>query len=115
MKRDMNLIRRLLLTIESKNQVIEKIIEDSDDIDGVKGAVLLFHIRLLIDAGFINGRILDTLCGGSVVTISRLTYQGCDFLDSIRDDTIWEKFKVNLKEKWPEIAVEGVSKIFKFL
>ncbi len=115
MRRDMNLIRRLLLTIESKNQVIEKFIEDSDDIDGVKGGDLLFHIALLIDAGFINGKIMDTLSGGSVVTISRLTYKGCDFLDSIRDDSIWEKIKVNLKEKWPEIAVEGVAQIFKFL
>ena len=82
-KRDMELIRLLLLEAESDTDVSEALKRYSD-------AQQVYHLALLKDAGYIDARILNDQEGfpdGAAVT--RLTWRGHEFLDLTRDDKVW--------------------------
>jgi hypothetical protein len=85
MKRDMDLIRRILLSTES---------EDLDSIQDVDGKTLAFHVALLEEAGLLKAYLsydgADLPVG---FVIRRITWSGYEFLESVRDKTIWEKAK----------------------
>jgi hypothetical protein len=48
-----------------------------------------YHLILLIEAGLIDGQ------PGShgMPTVSRLTWEGHEFLDAVRDESVWKKTK----------------------
>ncbi len=97
MKRDMDLVRNLLLTIESHqnltgNQLIQYGDQEDLGITDYSRDQVIYHIRMLIDESMIQG---EMVYGGPI--ISKLTWQGHDFLDSIRDPEIWQKTKDGVK------------------
>jgi hypothetical protein len=51
---------------------------------------LRFHIGLLEQAGFI--RVPARVVGGEAY-VSGLTWEGCEFLDAVRDPEVWKKTK----------------------
>ncbi|MCI4678960.1 DUF2513 domain-containing protein [Rhodoblastus acidophilus] len=94
MKRDMDLIREMLLNLESwpmERGAIVAIPPESPAFlaGGHSGHEIEYHLNLIKEAGFIN-------CPAEAMThlyFSGLTWQGHDFLDSIRDPEIWAKTK----------------------
>lgn len=84
MRRDWNLIRLLLLQIESgKAQV---------DLDKYTPEKQLYHSVLLIESGLAHGKIVPDETGEPIHTsIQRLTWSGHDFLDATRNESIWNK------------------------
>jgi hypothetical protein len=90
MKRDMDLIRTILQRVESD----ESITPAPFEIPGHAQEQVNYHIALLKDAGFIEATV-DGDNSGAVTSafIDRLTWQGHEFLDAARDDTIWHKAK----------------------
>lgn len=89
MKRDLSLIRDMLLRIEELTDT--KIALDLSDFADLHTdrAVLVFHTCLLIEARFIRGGIIAGK--PTDIRIDRLTFTGCDYLDSIRDNDVWHK------------------------
>jgi len=94
MKRDPELIRHILIHIE----------ETSDGLgckplvfEGYEENVVHYHCRLLSDSGFVRSSNLDTNYGLFCMP-QRLTMEGHDLLDTIRNDTLWNKFKELSKE-----------------
>jgi hypothetical protein len=51
---------------------------------------IAYHVDLLFEAGFVKG--LETL-DAPAPAISRLTWEGDEFLGSISDPSVWEKVK----------------------
>lgn len=92
MKRDFDLIRRILSRVE---ETPAGEITSGFVIEGASSAELGEHVRLLIEAGLVNGEVLRTR-GPYIVTIRNLTWKGYDFLDASRDDTIWKLAKEKL-------------------
>lgn len=97
MKRDMDLIRRILLKIEESDGS-----EMNDiDFDGVDALIVAFHFRLIDDAGFIlrdsavHSAVTQTT-GGSSIGWPELSWEGCEFINSIRDDSVWKSVKAKL-------------------
>lgn len=89
MKRDMDVIRHLLLWVES---------DQTHEIPStVSRQELAYHVQLLIDAGLVEAAVRWTSYRGSKVpddfVIQRLTWAGHDFLDAARNDTNWKKAK----------------------
>lgn len=104
MKRDLDLIRDLLLRVEALPPRGRMGGEDL-----VEGE----HARLLIESGYAEGWT-RTGADHSVIEwdIHRLTMQGHDFLDSIRNPVVFEKTKSRLAEVGGAAAlkvVEGVA------
>ena len=75
MKRDLDLIRRILLCVE-KN--------DPAELPDVDECILNEHIHLLLDAGFVEGIETEGDTGWSTA-VERLSWKGQKFLDAIRD------------------------------
>ncbi len=91
MKRDFDLVRKIILEIrELPANSLPVGLEYPDEYDQ---DVVNEHIRLLIEAGLIEGNIIDSLDGIFEVQVHRLTWNGQDFADSIQDETLWKKAK----------------------
>lgn len=89
MKRDWDLVRAILLTVEGLSPD-----ESLDDLSiaGFDGRVVDHHVALMIEAGLLHGESygsMDTAVSGH--TITGLTWAGHDFLDKARNDVLWRK------------------------
>jgi len=92
MKRDMDLIRAILLDIEE--QVAPEMSDLLPDLVSDEGRnKLADHLRLLIDdAGLVTGINASSASGMNWLDL-RLTWTGHEFLDTIRDPEIWKMTK----------------------
>ena len=90
MKRDMDLIRRVLLEIEESDEWLPGAItyEEVDD------ELVSYHVKLLYEAGLIDA--IDMSTNTLKWQARTLTWQGHEFLDSARDDTRWESAKATI-------------------
>lgn len=98
MKRDLDLIRQMLLLIEESKDVPPNSLDVDDFLDlNDKAAVIALHIGLLADAGFVEvekprrGDITDW-------SITRMTFVGYEYLDAVRNDRIWRNVKTKIGE-----------------
>lgn len=96
MKRDDDLVRAFLLAIEASEGPVSL---DRLDVPGAGRDEVVYHLKLLDDAGFIQARFLygdDTTLN---VFVSRLTWDGHEFLDAVRDDGVWDSAKSQVASK----------------
>lgn len=92
MKRDMDLIRLILLEIEnSEDEEIENL-----TIKGYSTKEILYNAKLLEQNNMIE------YCKEDIIGnyyIGSMTWDGNDFLDKVRDNSNWKKTKDVIKEK----------------
>ncbi len=89
MKRDLDLVRRILFRCETaaagealESKEFAALASDA--------ATLAEHIGMMADAGLI--KVIDTSSHeGEDYIIRRITWAGHEFLESVRDDTLWSK------------------------
>ncbi|AWP30754.1 DUF2513 domain-containing protein [Paenibacillus sp. Cedars] len=106
MKRNMDIVREVLLLTESlgpEGKHPEKVPYKSSWIDGVDDVDFYYHVKILEEAGFISTFQLDrdfdwdtNTAGPEKYYPVTLTWQGHEFLDSIRDNENWSKVKKTL-------------------
>jgi len=89
MRRDSDLIRAILLAIEKDDRCE---VLRLPDIDGYIDEAVHFHARLLVEKGFLKTFFPDRTGRQPWVCI-RLTWEGYDFLDAIRDPMAWRSVK----------------------
>lgn len=99
MKRDLDLIREILLYFESKEDV--EVVQDVEEmgIDGYDALSLKHHLVLMYDAGLLNAEAIRSRTDpGRTVDVLPffLTWEGHEFLDSIRDETRFNTIKRGL-------------------
>jgi hypothetical protein len=99
MKRDMDVVRNLLLRTEP-----------ADGSVSINDPVETYHVRIMLDGGLVDGRISEDVTSDAPrhSHIHNLTWAGHDFLDAARNDTVWR----SAKEK---ILKPGVSWTFELL
>ena len=110
MKRNFDLIRKLLLEIESKDDGSGRLPElefADNDYETIE------HLLLMQEAGLIDAQDASTL-GGRNLLVRRLTWQGHDFLGSVRDNAVWKKTKEGLNKvgSFTFDAVLGLAKAY---
>ena len=98
MKRDLDLIRDILLHVEDVTSFSEHIfgydlgLETSKSSDEIYG-----HVALLFDEDLIFGNLDETMGDGvGHLNIERLTNKGHDYLNFIRNPKIWSDTKAGL-------------------
>jgi len=99
MKLDQDVIRNLLLELESQkdnSSLNEKQLREFSDDKGVDWKQLIYTIQRLNEARYIDSRV--NYAGNDVysVSINNITYVGHQFLDNIRDKNVWEMTKKRL-------------------
>lgn len=91
MTRNFDLIRFILRAIESKPAGVPY--TNISAFAEYDPATVYAHFDLLIDAGFLKGRMAKTMKGLAGVHINELTWLGHDFLNASADDSLWKKAK----------------------
>lgn len=98
MKRDMDLIREILLAVDAADEppsFDDLISEDAPEADQKRYA---YHVRMLTDqAGFLSGIDVESFDGPGWLDLN-LTWRGHEFLDQIRDPEIWRKAKAGMEK-----------------
>ena len=87
MKRDMDLVRKILLAIEEEHDGHS--VAQVNKIEGYPDDQVHYHVRLLLAEGYIAGKATYAIRG--------LSWEGHDFLDAIRHPDVWNRVKRKLE------------------
>ena len=99
MRRDMDLIRDLLLKIEGGQKVFEILPDDAAEALGVQletpmsreeAERLEGHLNLLKNAGYIE---VEMRAGDGTIMVGDITWAGHDFIDAVREPKVWTETK----------------------
>ena len=111
MKRDMGLIREILLQVEARPSVNDW---GPVEIDGRSQEEISYHVKMLDDDGLLEALDMRTLGpDGFKYDPKFLTARGHDFLDSIRSPSVWGKVKQQLAVIGGSASLEVVKTIAK--
>lgn len=97
MKRDLDLIRQIMLTLEEKmeygkNFKSAQLIEVMQD-KTLSVEKLAYHLGLLVENDLIRAKEHKFSNDPTQYLINTITSTGQDFIDTIRQDTTWNKIK----------------------
>lgn len=109
MKRDMELVRKILFKIE---ETVDNFAEYNIEIEGYTKEQVAYHCALLNDSNFVYDYGSQPV-GGEIYSfgVGRLTWEGHEFLDKIRSDTVWNRTKEVITEKGLPMAIDVVKSI----
>lgn len=109
MKRDMELIRKILLAIEE--QYVDVALCGLS-IDGYGMKEVAYHCRYLNEAGLVSN-YTGRYGGNELIwfSVGSLTPEGHDLLDKIRDDSVWGETVSLAKGKGLPLIIETVKPI----
>lgn len=106
MKRNWDIIRKILIKIEESPTEYSEI--ESNSIEGVDSETAAYHMRLMIESGLVIGSCRNSIAAPRCY-ISRLTWDGHEFLDKIKRDTIWNKVKEQSMQRGIELSMEVIK------
>ena len=105
MKRDMDLVREILIAVEEGNLALDGLGYDQDRI--------YLHVELMKEHGLVEAAIVPDSDGVEhrvlVCSVERLTWKGHDFLDKARSKSIWEQAKKKCLERTGGLAIETLE------
>jgi hypothetical protein len=97
MKRDLQLIRKILLDIEEQ---APKQLIFGFTYEGKTTEEIMAHVELLEEAGYIEAIIATDAQGfPDRCVVKRLTWNGHEFLSNAKNDTVWKKVLQQAEEK----------------
>jgi hypothetical protein len=86
MKRDMDLIREILIEVE---KVPALVMWESRPLLGYNDEEVFAHIELAREAGLVEASLMSGACA----IIQRITNDGYDFLEASKQPTLWQQAK----------------------
>jgi hypothetical protein len=98
MKREMGLIRELLLKLEpmgSSHQVLTFTADDEElAVKGYKEEEIEYHLALIWEEGLVeSGSNSSGRMASGEFMFRRLTWKGHEFVDAVRDEEVWRQTK----------------------
>ena len=111
MQRDMELIRKILFTIEEK-YVDTWLSSNEIEIDGYDMKTIGYHCAILHDAGLV-ANYQGHYAGNELrfFGVGRLTWEGHELLDKIRSDTVWNRTKETITKKGIPFVLDAMKEI----
>lgn len=107
MQRDWDCIRAILLAVEALGDTQSAVQATSlPEYDAEK---LSHHIRMMMEAGLVVGKCSQGMSGPLSCWATRLTWEGHEFLDKIRSDTVWNKVKGFVREKGLSLSFDVIK------
>lgn len=109
MKKDMDLVRSILLKIEDEYRSTEIY---NLEINGYDMETVAYHCQMLYQEGLITN-YSSRYADNQIVffAVGSLTWEGNDFLDKIRDDSIWGKVKETITQKGLPVVIDTIKTI----
>ena len=99
MKRDMELVRKILLRIEGAQFGYRPDLK----IEGHCEPEIGYNLDLLVQAELVRGKVLWSVDKELFSTVDSLTWEGHEFLDTIRTESVWDRTKEFVKQKGQDI------------
>ena len=110
MKRNYDLVRAILLKVETEGDPDEPII-NSLSIDDYDQALTNEHVKLMIECGLLEGQCKFSTNNRILLTSIRgLTPRAYDFLDNIRNDSVWKKIQNHITSTVGSASLEVFEK-----
>jgi hypothetical protein len=108
MKRDLDLVRQLMLQIEALPAAPPVQYRMSE----IEDPVLLAHLEMLIEAGLVNGRISRSQgTRGDVISVSGLSWQGHEWIEMVRSQSLWNEVKSTVLDGGGVLTFELTSAV----
>lgn len=108
MKRNWDTVREILVMLEEKPD--PKVPIQTSAFPPERLEEISYHVRLVLEAGLAQGSMIrEFVPGPTKFAIFRLTWEGHEFLDSIRNDTLWNKVKGKLLEAGLNVTVDWIK------
>ncbi|MBO2650464.1 DUF2513 domain-containing protein [Shewanella algae] len=111
MKRDMELIRAIILKVQDDSFSIK--------MEGYTEDEVKYHTKMAIEAGLVEGKVQNNFSNRtnipSSVIAKDLTWSGHDLAESIASDTNWNKVKDYAKESGKILSIEVIKQSAKML
>lgn len=109
MKRDMDLVRKILLAMEANPQGF---FNEMPAIEGYSADRVGYHVYLMMQAGLVEGSDVTTMDSeGPEAIPSCLTWQGHEFLDACRNEGIWAKAKERLQSIGGDVPLDVLKTV----
>ena len=109
MKRDMDLVRLILLKIEEEyvSTAIYNLKVDTYDM-----ATVAYHCKIMHEAGLISDYKAQS-ADGEIYSfcVSSLSWEGNDYLDKVRDNSIWKKTKDAITHKGLPLIIDTIKTV----
>jgi len=110
MTRDWDVIREILIKLEDSTSPSS--ILQLSDFPSEQRKIISYHSELLIEAGLINGEMIKTMGRETPeFLITRLTWNGHEFLDTIKNDTVWTKTKKSFNKSGISMSFEIIKSV----
>lgn len=93
MKRDMELVAKLLLALEESEAGEMGLLFP----EGVDPKLIVDHLFIMSDAGLIEATDSSSSDGRDLL-VDRMTWAGHEFLDSIRKGDLWSQLRTKFKD-----------------
>lgn len=94
-KRDLDLVRSILIYVENADDEV-----DADDMATERWPIetVAYHVRLMAHHGLVDvSQDIRDMNGSTIeLTVAGITWDGQDYLDSIREPKVWDRVKRTL-------------------
>ena len=114
MKRDMDLVRNILLAIESEDKSLDDIRLNlaldklyKDDAQKPSYEIIVGHIEIMEEAELVSVKFIRSMNSHPAVSGLRMTWAGQEFLADARDEGVW----ANTKEKAGDASFGVVKQV----
>ncbi len=107
MKRDWELIRKILLALEELGSTQSYL--KPEDIEGYDAELVSYHIKLLMEAGLLEGTCTKSISAPLHCVAYRLTWDGHELLDQIRSRSVWNRVVEMARERGLDLSFEVVK------
>jgi hypothetical protein len=105
MKRDMDVVRKILLSLEETSSMSAPY---DFKVEGYSEEEITYNLILLKEARLIDAFQSNTF-QGVLITPNRLTWEGHEFLDNARDETRWNEAKKIAGQKGGSMAFDVIK------
>lgn len=109
MKRDWDLVREILVKLEELPPDTEL---ESDAFPDRDRRLVAYHMKMLRDRGLIDAIEISNIMSMDFMA-QRMTWEGQEFLDGIRNDTTWKKVKGYATDKGADLTFETIKALSK--
>ncbi|MGD9826038.1 MAG: DUF2513 domain-containing protein [Desulfobacter sp.] len=107
MERNWDVIREILLKIEKQPMVKGSL--TLSDFENKDPSIISYHVQIMLEAGLINGSMYGEMVDIDGFSIERMTWEGHEFLDTIRNDSVWSKVRKKFTETGISMTLDLVK------
>ncbi len=109
MKRDMDLVREILLALEGIPAATSP---STPEIDGFSNEQVGSHVHLMIEGGLLDGSEVTSLQSKFPEYISlSITWDGYDFLELSKNSSVWKDVKDQIRERGVSVSFDLLRKL----